>query len=109
MRILIPLIILLLLNRPAYSEEEFTGFGIGSKVKTCGSFTKNYETNPDRHAVTMQWVSGFITGVNYSRLSFLGERSDRPGEESWLIKYCEENPLHNFMRAVVGLVKELEK
>jgi hypothetical protein len=53
------------------------------------------------------WVAGFVSGTNLVKGRITS--TDNAAHDAWLKKYCEDNPLENFMAAAIGLNKALDK
>jgi hypothetical protein len=94
----------------AQEKPTTTTFGFG--LQTCGSFMEARRVERDLDYI--DWLSGFLSAVNWSRASRgLVDRAgvtagtDLAGPLGWLDNYCRANPLDSFAAATVALTNEL--
>jgi HdeA/HdeB family len=72
---------------------------------TCGKFISDTSSNPQAKEVYSWWLAGYITAVNLERSRHLV--TDKEAHELWIKNYCVENPLKQYVEAVLELDKHL--
>ena len=59
--------------------------------------------------VYQQWMYGFITAINLSRIEADQIRVDNAAVDLWMRNYCNKYPTDDFSRAAAMFVQELSK
>jgi hypothetical protein len=99
---------------PAHAERSVI---VGAGIGTCGEMGKLYRQSPDEaRTLYNSWSQGFLTAMNLAR-GQLGLRETTielfpPGwnaDRQWryLMRYCNQHPLAQFIEAVDALLQEL--
>ena len=79
----------------------------GAGTASCGDFVSARAKKGEGQYI--DWVLGFISGVNYAANSYFGRDIGPVAYAVFLEKYCRENPEDRFSRASVALVKKLAR
>ena len=95
---------------PEYASSRTYGAG----TMTCGKWTSDLR-NRTSHAVELNWVLGFMSGVSYLQAAYEGmpfhdkkfKATDKDGMERFVSTYCANNPLQPLDRAAHQMVIEL--
>ena len=91
-------------------DQKYAVEGAGSV--TCAEY-KVYRKNDDAlHFINLNWVKGFITGVNYIRMTEqesaqIGAGLDLDALTLWIDNYCVQHPGVTLTDAAAALVGEL--
>ena len=88
----------------------------GEATTSCASFVESKQNETQRY-IHLAWLNGYLTAVNRYQngvKNHNGLRDIKAGRDTqalmfWLDKYCNENPLDTFARAVFMLQNELQK
>ena len=81
---------------------------IGAGSATCGTWSKVRKSKEYmERAVIEFWVLGYISRAASQHSGDMIEGTDIDAIESWLDKYCSENPLNNILTASDSLEAEL--
>lgn len=86
-------------------------WGIGEE--TCGSYIgamaeHDHAGNTERHLAHLNWVKGFITGINWAKDSDIAKDLDLKTVRGLLDSYCRDNLDDDIAGAAAAVVKELE-
>jgi hypothetical protein len=84
----------------------------GAGLKSCDNYQSDRRKNGSMHYINLNWVKGFITGVNYIRAESqesaqLGTALDLDALTLWMNNYCSKNPRATLSDASAALVNEL--
>jgi hypothetical protein len=87
-------------------------WGMGSQ--TCNLFISakaEYEHARDQrtHLAHLNWIKGFITGINWSRESDIARDLSIETVDQWIDTYCRANLDASIGEASAALVVDLEK
>jgi hypothetical protein len=99
-------------TRPVSGDTSFFSFtAIG--YRSCGRWTDDRRQGALDMDADEFWVSGFLSGVNFSRATdgksgSLGSGTDQPGLYAWIDNYCQQHPLDDIAVATIELVYELD-
>jgi len=101
-------------NSPAVVEIiDITEYAVeGAGVKSCEAYMADRQQNDSMQFVDLNWVKGFITGVNYLHAETkgnpqLGAGLDMDALTLWIDNYCSDNPLATLSDASAALVDQL--
>lgn len=91
-------------------DEEYAVGGAG--VTSCAQYRADRESNDAMHFINLNWVKGFITGVNYIRMkeqesAQIGAGLDLDALTLWIDNYCVQHPAASLTDAGAALVDEL--
>lgn len=85
----------------------------GAGATTCGAWTASKEQDGVTRAARVQWLEGFLSGVNMAMLQplagNLASSGDPNGYIAYVDAYCAANPLDNLHAAAEDLAAELLK
>ena len=81
----------------------FTAYGVYEQ--TCGVYRSEI-TDANKADQYSMWVSGYITRSNIAKGR--PTNTDPAAHDTWLKKYCKENPDEPFIYAAIKLDKELD-
>jgi len=73
---------------------------------SCGRYVKEVTDDPEVKNAYSWWIAGFVTGANLEKRRVTS--TDSAAHEAWILKYCQENPLDDFMQAASKLNKRLD-
>jgi len=84
----------------------------GAGVTSCAQYKVDRKNDDALHFINLNWVKGFITGVNYVRMTEqqgaqLGTGLDLDALTLWIDNYCVQHPGASLSDAGVALVREL--
>ena len=84
----------------------------GAGVKACNDYLSDRQKNAAMHYINLNWLKGFVTGVNYVRMqeqqrSQLGAGLDLDALTLYIDNYCNSNPSASLADAGTALVNEL--
>lgn len=82
----------------------FNAYGINDL--SCGNYIQIITTNSEAENAYSWWIAGFVTGTNFSKRR--NTSTDNAAHNAWLKKYCNDNPLDNFMHAAMKLNETLD-
>ena len=82
-------------------EEKCSDF-VGAKVEY------DHAGNTRDHLAHLNWIKGFITGINWAKDSDIAKDLDIETVRSWVDAYCRKNPLQSIAHASEELVADLE-
>lgn len=96
------------------SPETFDYTVEGAGVKSCAAYTTDSKKNSSMHYIDLNWVKGFVSGVNYVHVetsgdTHLGKDLDLDSLTSWIDDYCQDHPDAALSDASAALVTELTK
>jgi hypothetical protein len=77
----------------------------GAGNESCGQWTAHRHT-PALYHPLVQWVHGFISGVNWSLEEQQAHPPDAAAIVAFMDSYCTNNPLHRIWQAAAILVQE---
>ena len=105
------LLTLCLLLFAGQSSAYFT-WGMGSQ--TCNLYVSSkaeYDHARDQrtHLAHLNWIKGFITGINWSRDSDIARDLSIETVDRWIDGYCRNNLNATIAQASAEMVKDLEK
>ena len=91
-----------------------TGQGTLSCGTLVASAPNSGTSNPAQYFAFEAWVDGFLSGANNARNypgqnSTVGEGTDPPGRDAWILNYCQAHPLDTVFKAAMELEHELFK
>lgn len=89
----------------------YYAWGIGEmQCKRFVSAKAEYEHARDRstHPEQLNWIKGFITGINWSRDSNIARDLTIETVDNWIDGYCRKNLNHSIAKASEALVAHLE-
>jgi len=91
-------------------DEKYAVEGAGST--SCAQYRADRSGNDAMHFINLNWVKGFITGVNYIRMkeqesAQIGAGLDLDALTLWIDNYCVQNPAASLVDAGAALVDEL--
>ena len=106
------LIFTLFLLLPASQVSAYFAWGIGQQ--TCIDFVTakaEYDHARDRrtHLSQLNWIKGFITGINWSQNSDIAKDLSIETVDEWIDAYCRANTDKTIAEASAELVVHLEK
>lgn len=78
---------------------------LGSGVVSCGKWTKE----PNAKNSRLNWVLGYLSGLNFMTREEVLERADSAGIEGAINKYCLENPLEDVVEAANNVFAQLKR
>jgi len=84
----------------------------GAGATSCAQYRADREGNDALHFINLNWVKGFITGVNYIRMTEqksaqIGTGLDLDAMTLWIDNYCVQHPSASLTDAGATLVDEL--
>lgn len=84
----------------------------GAGATSCVQYRADREGNDALHFINLNWVKGFITGVNYIRMTEnksaqIGAGLDLDALTLWIDNYCVQHPSDSLTDAGAALVNEL--
>lgn len=65
--------------------------------------------NPTDHRAHINWIKGFITGINWAKDSDVAKDLDEEAVANWVDGYCRENLSSTVAEAAAALVTAYEK
>ncbi len=85
----------------------------GAGVTSCSNYLGDEQKNGAMRFINLNWVKGFVTGVNYVRMeeqksSQLGAGLDLDALTLYIDNYCGLHPNANLSDASTALVNELK-
>jgi len=91
-------------------DEEYAVEGAGAT--TCAQYKVDRKNDDAMHFINLNWVKGFITGVNYIRMTEqksaqIGAGMDLDAMTLWIDNFCVQNPGASLTDAGAALVNEL--
>jgi len=91
-------------------DQEYAVEGAG--VTTCAQYKVDRKNDDALHFINLNWVKGFITGVNYIRITDqtsaqIGAGMDLDAMTLWIDNYCVQHPGASLTDAGAALVDEL--
>ena len=91
-------------------DDEYAVEGAG--VTTCAQYKVDRKNDDALHFINLNWVKGFITGVNYIRMTEqksaqIGAGMDLDAMTLWIDNYCVQHPGSSLTDAGAALVEEL--
>jgi len=106
------LMLLLCLLLPAGQVAAYYAWGMGQQ--TCADFVTakaEYEFARDQrtHLAQLNWIKGFITGINWSRDSDIAKDLSIETVDNWIDAYCRANSGATIAEASAAMVVDLEK
>jgi hypothetical protein len=89
-----------------YMGGEYQTLGIA--VNSCGTYVSDFN-NAQRKVLYGTWITGYITGINYSNsdISDISGGLDTEALLKWIYNYCEQYPLKKVSNGAHYLVQEL--
>lgn len=87
-------------------------WGMGSQ--TCNLYVSakaEYDHARDQrtHLAHLNWIKGFITGINWSRSSDIARDLSVETVDRWIDAYCRQNLDDSIAEASAAMVSDLEK
>jgi hypothetical protein len=84
----------------------------GAGATSCSQYRADREGNDALHFINLNWIKGFITGVNYIRMTEqesaqIGAGLDLDALTLWIDNYCVQHPSASLTDAGAALVNEL--
>lgn len=84
----------------------------GAGAVSCIQYQADRAADDALHFINLNWVKGFITGINYMRMeenkkAQIGTGLDLDALTLWLDNYCVQHTSAKLSDAAVSLVKEL--
>jgi hypothetical protein len=76
----------------------------GAGQESCGRWSETRHT--PTHYQYIQWVEGFISGVNWACRMQQAQPLDTAAIVAFMDRYCTNNPLHPIVKAAEVLVHE---
>tara|TARA_B100001250_G_C19702184_1_gene745269 strand:+ start:168 stop:491 length:324 start_codon:yes stop_codon:yes gene_type:complete len=86
-------------------KAEFWVKGLGSI--SCGTVIEQ-SNDPSYKVGIINWISGFVTGMNMPRNSFRGKGIDLEGMYYEVVRLCKEKPLSDLYKEVANMYWKLE-
>jgi hypothetical protein len=83
-------------------EQKCSDF-VGAKIEY------DHAGNSRDHLAHLNWIKGFITGINWAKDSDIARDLDIETVRAWVDAYCRENPLESIAHASEELVVALER
>ena len=83
-------------------EESCSDF-VGAKVEY------DHAGNTRDHLGHLNWIKGFITGINWAKDSEVARDLDIETVSRWVDAYCRQHPLESIAQASEELVADLER
>jgi hypothetical protein len=78
---------------------------IGGGTHSCGKWLESKNDRASRYQF-QQWVSGYISGSNYSNQRKQSRPPDIESVMAFIDQYCMNNPLHAVASAAAAVVQE---
>lgn len=106
------LMLTLFLLLPAGQASAYYAWGMGQQ--TCANFVASkaefeYARDQRTHLAQLNWIKGFITGINWSRDSDIAKDLSIESVDDWIDSYCRANTGDTIAEASAALVADLEK
>ena len=79
---------------------------IGTGTLSCGKWLEGSRQGPAARAQLLQWVYGFLSGVNSHTAGPQAKPLDVEAGAAFVDAYCRNNPLHALVLAAAALVQE---
>lgn len=95
---------LLIIGGPAHAQGRMV---LGNGISSCGTWTKERQTDAVNSALLTQWVAGFLSGMNVPNATDVLVDKDYDGLMGWIDNYCRANPLNSVGIASAALMYEL--
>ena len=103
-KLILPVATLLISMSTSAEEAGVTVYGVYDL--TCGKYVDDTATDGAKYDQYSMWVSGYITRANIAKGR--PTNTDPAAHDTWLKKYCKENPDEPFIYAAIKLDKELD-
>ena len=79
-------------------------YALGNGQDACSGWVQ-LRHNEAVHEGQVKWILGFVTGSNY-RTEGQGSPADSAAVETFVDRYCQNNPSHQLFMAAAALVQE---
>ena len=80
---------------------------IGAGLLSCGKWLEDFRHSLAGHHQNMQWIYGFLSGVNWHTSGPQAKPPDVEGLAAFVDFYCRNNPLHPIGLAAAALVQDM--
>ena len=85
------------------SLNSYAAIMIGGGVNSCSHFLETTQSNSRLSDMWGQWISGFISGMNYERNESKGKNIDEKDFVGEVRNYCQREPLKKVYDAVIWI------
>jgi hypothetical protein len=112
---IVAVVLIVLLDRGAYSQQPKNYAGTGGGARTCAEFGQLYKQYPtDVETTFFHWAQGMMSGMNLV-LSAHNQQTtnlalrDPPNQMEHIRVYCSQNPLAFYTQAVLDLYDAMRR
>jgi hypothetical protein len=109
-------IVLMVANYNVLSADDGPTFKVGTGVRSCAQFVKEYKQSRLIEEIYFVWTQGYLTGVNIMSirrgevgLDLVPKGMSIDWQKSYLRDYCSQNPLSPYSEATASLLFEIVK